>query len=490
MGSIRTGSLAAALLWALLPSVAGAGVLVVTHGTDDGCALPTEARTANPGLEAAFPALRDYDQLGGDRFLPASFSFALAGASVLSATIEFRARPAPVVGATSNDSLNLGFFDVATPVQVPGTPISTTTLTAIAGATWNATNFPDCVPLYTRSVVRTAGGATVGDQLLDAIETLGRLDVWIQDDTVVDFIRVTLITGFDVEWVDVPGSNNPCEVQPPGCLGTVTYDYQIAKYEVTNQQYAAFLNAKASASDPHGLWTAFMGSFGGITRSSGPPYTYSVVAGMGNRPVVFVSFFDAIRYANWLANGQGSGDTETGSYTLSNGITVTRNPGATVFIPTDNEWYKAAYYNAATTSYFDYPAGSDTPTSCVSPPGAANSANCGGTLPNSTAVGSYTLSPSPYGTFDQGGNVREWIEDLFGTNRKLRGGSFFIAGTALAASHPGDFPTASTFDNDNIGFRVARIAPAAPEVPIGPGAGVATLLLLGAVGVARLRARS
>src|SRR4029453_19079621 len=104
-------------------------------------------------------------------------------------------------------------------------------------------------------------------------------------------------------------------------------------------------------------------------------------------PVNHVSFYNALRFANWLQNGQGSGDTETGAYTLlggtatpSNGTTVTRNAGATIFLPSEDEWYKAAYHNAAGLSamdYFDYPAGSDTQTTCAFPPlGTSNTANC------------------------------------------------------------------------------------------------------------------
>jgi hypothetical protein len=401
MNPIRISCLPAALLLTLVASsVADADVFVVTHGTDDGCVLPTEPRTANAGLQAVFTALRDFDETGGDKVLPASFAFALTGGPVVSATIEFSARPDPVVGATWNDSLGLGFFDVALGLQVPSTPISTTTLSAIAGSTWNAANFPDCAPLYTKSVVRSVGGATINDQILDTITSLGRLDLWIQDDTIVDFIRVTITTGLDVEWIDVPGSNNACESQGEGCFGAVAYDYQISKYEVTNEQYAAFLNAKA-ASDPNGLYDTLMDSttYGGITRSVSAPYTYSVKTGMGNKPVVYVSFFDALRFANWLANGQGNGDTETGSYTMSSGISVARNPNASIVLPSEDEWYKAAYYDAGTASYFDYPAGSNTVTACVLPPGPANSANCTNGGPNTVSdAGAYLTSASPYGT--------------------------------------------------------------------------------------------
>ncbi len=148
--------------------------------------------------------------------------------------------------------------------------------------------------------------------------------------------------------------------------GGVGYDYHIGTYEVTNSQYTAFLNAKATT-DTNALYNPNMGSstHGGITRAgSSGSYTYSVKSGFENKPVNFVSFWDAARFSNWLTNGGGSGDTETGMYNL-NGITnPTNNTVARqldfslgqngVAIASENEWYKAAYYDGSG-SYFDYP---------------------------------------------------------------------------------------------------------------------------------------
>src|SRR4029450_4635258 len=168
--------------------------------------------------------------------------------------------------------------------------------------------------------------------------------------------------------------------------GAVGYSYNIGTYEATNAQYAEFLNARRAIGpdslDPCGLYSTNMDStnYGGITRSGVPGlYTYTAIAGRENMPVNYVSFYDAVRVAKWLHNGRGSGDTETGAYTLlggtatpSNGTTVTRNAGAMIFLTSEEEWYKAAYYDALTTSYFDYPARSDTQTTCSMPTATAN----------------------------------------------------------------------------------------------------------------------
>jgi formylglycine-generating enzyme required for sulfatase activity len=268
----------------------------------------------------------------------------------------------------------------------------------------------------------------------------------------------------------------------------VAYDYRISKYEVTNAQYAEFLNAVADT-DTNGLYNAEMDSDtnGGITQSgSSGSFSYSVKTGFTDKPVNFVSFWDALRFANWLHNGQQVGaqdntTTEDGAYAITEaGIaddSITRNAGATIFLTSEDEWYKAAYYDALSMSYFDYPAGSNTVTTCAAPTGAPNSANCLSGYA-ATDVGSYTGSPSPYGTFDQGGNVWEFNEGD-GFRRFIRGGS--------SASSPGELFKFSRYNigpsyerSSDLGFRVASL----PE----PAAGL--LVLTGLLGLAAQRSRS
>jgi sulfatase modifying factor 1 len=122
-----------------------------------------------------------------------------------------------------------------------------------------------------------------------------------------------------------------------------------------------------------------------------------------------------------------------GTPTPSNGDTVTRNPGATIVLTSEDEWYKSAYYSAASTSYFDYPAASSAQPACIAPTAALNSANCGNALGDFTNVGSYTGSASPYGTYDQGGNIWEWNEEIFASNRGILGGGWFHDPVDMAA---------------------------------------------------------
>ena len=147
-------------------------------------------------------------------------------------------------------------------------------------------------------------------------------------------------------FVTVGNAGNPNDTTG---YGGVNYQYQIARYLVTNSDYEDFLDAVA-ATDPYGLYASNMGSDarGGIARSgSGGSYTYSTRAHMCAKPVNYVSWFGAARYCNWLHNNYGS--TETGAYTLNgatSGDAVAKNPGALYWIPTENEWYKAAYHKS------------------------------------------------------------------------------------------------------------------------------------------------
>jgi formylglycine-generating enzyme len=274
--------------------------------------------------------------------------------------------------------------------------------------------------------------------------------------------------------------------------GRVDYVYNIGKYEVTAGQYTAFLNGVAGV-DTHNLyntnmWTTAEGCK--IERYAGSgtisdPYLYRVGQDYAHRPVNFVSFWSACRFANWLNNGQGgAGTTEDGAYALtSDGITnntVTRNAGATWAVTNEDEWYKAAYYDPTAGSYYLYPTSSNMVPGRDLADAAGNNANYFGTpLPiqspyYTTAGGAFQNSDSSYGTFDQGGNVWEWNEAIINdVYRGQRGGSFLSFSDSEQSG--GRYSNFTTSENRGIGFRVAQV----PEpTSLGVlGIGVAALLL-------------
>jgi len=230
--------------------------------------------------------------------------------------------------------------------------------------------------------------------------------------------------------------------------GRVDYVYRIGKFEVTAAQYTEFLNAMATT-DTYGLYHEPMlrGPRGCEIEQHGSSgdYYYTVYSGQADRPVNFVSWGDAARFANWLHNGQpmgaqGLSTTEDGSYFLDGTTTdsgllaVTRRTDATWVIPTLDEWYKAAYHynDGQTDNYYNYPTSSDDlPDNHLIAPDPGNNANFesdGYTIGHRywrTVVGEFENSASPYGTFDQGGNVAEWGETaLSDSYRGAYGGSF------------------------------------------------------------------
>lgn len=263
----------------------------------------------------------------------------------------------------------------------------------------------------------------------------------------------------NIDTVLVGNANNAADSTS---YGSVSYNYHIGTYEVTNSQYTAYLNATA-ATDTHSLYNTNMSSntHGGITRSgSSGSYTYSVKSGFDNKPVNYVSFWDAARFSNWLTTG----GTETGVYNLNGTTAPTNNTitrDATAFnnggvaVASENEWYKAAYYdptlNSGSGGYWLYPTQSNSITT--------TDANFDISVGTVTDVGTYAADPSFYGTFDQGGNAWEWNDEiLFTSARGLRGGSFTSSDSALQSS----FNFASfdpTIENKDLGFRVSSLAP-------------------------------
>lgn len=277
------------------------------------------------------------------------------------------------------------------------------------------------------------------------------------------------------DWANVgnPGNASDTEVMVDGTTGYggVDHAYRISKHEVTNAQYMEFLNAVAVIGDAYGLYNTSMAStYGGIARTGagtvGDPFTYSVKEGDINwlrRPVNYVSFFDAMRFTNWLHNGQGSGGTESGVYNISDGIVETRSANAKYWLPSEDEWYKAAYYDASAGVYYNYPMGTDRhPRNYWNDPFPGNNANfilSGYTIDGPyymTEVGAFENSASPYGTFDQGGNVWEWNEAVLRSSvRGLRGGSFIDFSSNLHASYR--YGSVASSEYEVIGFRVATV---------------------------------
>lgn len=283
--------------------------------------------------------------------------------------------------------------------------------------------------------------------------------------------------------------NTPDQDFGEGAFGAVNYEFKIGKTEVTLAQYAAFLNAVA-ATDTHSLYNPNLETnlnIAGISRSgTSGNFTYNVF-GTATRPVTFVSWFDAARFCNWLHNGRPRGaqvasTTERGAYTLdgatSGGLEITRNPGAKFWIPSEDEWYKAAYHQPAAEGgdaddYWLYPTRSNAaPGNLIGGLPLANHANLlvssilsvtqvAGINPAQnylTPAGSYPGSASFYGSLDQAGNVSEWNDGVVTSfnERGVRGGKWesdeMLVRSSVARAADSRAPES---ERRSLGFRVA-----------------------------------
>jgi formylglycine-generating enzyme required for sulfatase activity len=274
-------------------------------------------------------------------------------------------------------------------------------------------------------------------------------------------------------------TGNPLFPGPSG-VGAVNHYYLIGKTEVTNSEYAAFLNAI-------GQQNANSGTFGGIIQSgTSGAFTYTVSSGFENKPVNWVTWFSAARYVNWLENGQpvdaSGAAVNTGAYNLgtaTSGNIAIRTPGSTWYLPSVSEWFKAAFYNPTTASYSTYGTGMNTVTS-----GTGGAASDGVVYQVSSSgpqpVGSFPNADSYYGLYDASGNVREWTGKInptsSATNRQeayLANGSY-AGGTDFSVSIDNGVYALGTSASAGIGFRVAAVPePSAMALAAAGLAGVA-----------------
>lgn len=272
--------------------------------------------------------------------------------------------------------------------------------------------------------------------------------------------------------------------------GDVDYSFAISKYDITIGQYVTFLNDVARLKGNPAIEALYDEDMGAtkkvfeqtIVRTGngveGDAYIYSVSPKTSaDDPVVFVSWNQAARFVNYLHNGAASGaSTETGAYDFINGGPIpAKGPDAKFWIPSENEWYKAAYFNPIDGTYTKYATQSSSLPAQAPPVGdplhLQNSVNYQGAMPEGnklTPVGAYTYTDSAYGTYDQSGLVWQWTDTTIGSpevgfNKIVRGGSWSYGIAAIESTTRRDYPIGDTQDegaykDDDTGFRIATIA--------------------------------
>ncbi len=258
---------------------------------------------------------------------------------------------------------------------------------------------------------------------------------------------------FTIDFVTIGAPGNPGDpTGNPNLAGAVPYQYRMGKYEISEQMID-----KANAAG--GL---------GITKPTIGP----------NQPATGVSWIEAARFVNWLNTSTGSlpaykfGATGDPQYWATtdpgyNAGNLIRNSLARYFIPSVNEWYKAAYFDPRLGVYYNYPTGSDALPDGIDFLGDPNFDavfidNVSHLQPNIiTNVG----IASSFGVFGLGGNVMEWNETDFSvggtpslTLKGYRGGHWNEFSSQIRANTLG-LTRPPTSELTALGFRVARVIP-------------------------------
>ena len=321
-----------------------------------------------------------------------------------------------------------------------------------------------------------------------------------------------------IEWVTVGDPGNTADTDSDG-YGAVAASFRIAKYQFTNQQYTDFLNSvDSSGTNPYSVYNTSMGTDGrggiSLTPNAASGSKYAARSNMGDKPVNFVNWFDAARVSNWYMNGAtSSSSTEDGAYTLVGGQTTGTAPavnsGATFYVPTEDQWYKAAYYKGGGTNagYWNYATQSDSaPTAVTAGLTGIGSAGSTGNFTNyneqadwNSQNGNVTTvgtngGPSAYGAFDMTGNLYEWndLTGAAGSSRGLRGGDFRSDAFNVSSSRSISFDPSS--NGVVLGFRLASPVSGSGVPEIDPaGMGSVLALVTGALGLLerrRLKAKS
>jgi formylglycine-generating enzyme len=259
-----------------------------------------------------------------------------------------------------------------------------------------------------------------------------------------NFASADTIRGINMDFVNIGNAGNAADTTGYGAVG---YNYRIGTYELTNAQ-----------------WNVFTAAAGVPTGNPSSAYDLGATYTGAQQPANCISWYEAAQFCNYLTSGYKS----LGAYQLGTdgSITVDRASAISVYgiayvIPTENEWYKAAYYKPNGSGYSLYANGTNTA------PIAGVNSNYYLAIGTPWNVIAGTMEQN--GTYNLMGNVWEWNEAFVGSSRGLRGGSYNAIGDYPASSYRHDADP--DYEYGSVGFRVASV----PEP--------ATLLLLGLGGI-------
>lgn len=267
---------------------------------------------------------------------------------------------------------------------------------------------------------------------------------------------------FTIDFVNVGNPGNGKDEGAGGGLysspyGGVPYVYRMGTYEIPLDAIT-----KATAG---GLLNVTAGPFG------------------PTQPAANMSWYEAAAFVNWLNTSTGhqaAYNLDVGATALTlwasadawqaGGENLYRHKDAYYFLPSEDEWYKAAYHknDGVTANYWDYATASNSIPTAVGSGTAAGTAVYN-TVANVPAAVNRSGGLSAYGTMGQGGNVWEWMEsasdginDSPSENRTLRGDDWSGPETVLRCSS--HLSVTLSGSGINVGFRVASIPEPASAV--------------------------
>jgi len=271
--------------------------------------------------------------------------------------------------------------------------------------------------------------------------------------TAENFASADIVRGINIDFVTIGNPGNTADTGGTVGCGAVSYGYRIGKYEVTNAQ-----------------WNTFTAAVGAPTGNPFYAYDTSALYTGTQQPTNCVSWYEPLQFCNYLTSGDKSkgvyqfsgNNTNPGDFLGINRTAAQAIYGMIYFLPTEDEWYKAAYYKPDASGYSLYANGLNTITA------ADNGWNyLNGSYSAPWDVGTGTEEQN--GTFDMMGNIREWNETLFpGSLRGVRGGSFYGNEGPLASS--AQISTTPPSEGFYAGFRVASIPEPATICLLGLGA--------------------
>lgn len=258
--------------------------------------------------------------------------------------------------------------------------------------------------------------------------------------------------GFDWVTIGDPGNRAtiPSEVpgQPTLSVGAVSYDYRMTRSKLDTAQYAEFVNAYAPFW--HGDVGTLMGDFVEGVRQGGQ-VVYQPIPGF-EHCAARIEWQMAARYCNWLQNGKTNqaGAFESGVYDTSTfnfqppnwSAQLTPSPGAKYWIPSYDEWVKAAHYDPnrygpGQGGYWAYPDASDSPLTMGLP--GEGGQTIGDLLWQTNPflelgawpLGQYPQVQSHYGLLDVSATVPDYTSHISNYNAALLSMGGSMAGSAV-----------------------------------------------------------